>query len=92
VKDLVGRWRNGQWGRLGRRDIWLSTDGKLWQVRAREGSAGGREVRYDFDREYPARAMVHRLIATAPGDWKEITRLVSKPHPSATDVGSANEQ
>ena len=44
---------------------------------------GGREVRHEFTREYEARAMVDRLIAAAPGNWKDITRLVSKPPPAS---------
>jgi hypothetical protein len=35
-------------------------------------------VVYDFTREHEARAMVGRLIATAPGGWKDITKLVRK--------------
>ena len=79
VVELVGRWWNGHWGRMARRDIWLSRAGGDWHVRARDGAGGGREVHYDFDREYEARAMVERLIAAAPGGWKDITRLVRKP-------------
>ena len=44
----------------------------------RQSGAGGREVVYDFTREREARAMVGRLIATAPGGWKDITKLVRK--------------
>lgn len=47
-------------------------------MRARQDGAGGREVVYDFTREHEARAMVGRLIATAPGGWKDITKLVRK--------------
>jgi hypothetical protein len=47
-------------------------------VRARQDGAGGREVVYDFTREHEARAMVGRLIVTAPGGWKDITKLVRK--------------
>jgi hypothetical protein len=77
--ELVARWWNGQRDRLARRDIWLTSDGHRWHVRARHGDAAGREVRYDFGREYEARAMVDRLIAAAPGRWKDITKLVRKP-------------
>src|SRR4030095_14222021 len=91
AEELVGQWWNGHRGRLGRRDIWLTTDGKLWHVRAREGGPDGREVRYDFDRAYEAREMVDRLIATAPGSWKDVTRLPSKPPPPATGVGGSDD-
>jgi hypothetical protein len=76
--DLVARWWNGQRDRSTRRDIWLRSNGQHWTVRARHG-AGGRDVSYDFDREYEARAMVDRLIKAAPGRWKDITKLVGKP-------------
>ena len=75
--DLVARWWNGERDRLARRDIWLTSDGQRWAVRARHG-ADGREVRQEFTREYEARAMVDRLIAAAPGRWTDITRLVRK--------------
>ena len=62
---------------MARRDIWLASDGALWTVRARRGPAD--EVRYEFTHEYEARAMLDQLIAAAPGRWKDITRLISKP-------------
>jgi hypothetical protein len=77
--DLVARWWNGERDPVARRDIWLTFDGQRWAVRGRHGAADGREVRHDFSREYEARAMVNRLIAAAPGPWKDITRLVRKP-------------
>ena len=76
--DLVARWWNGQRDRSARRDIWLTSDGQVWNVRARQGGAGGREVVYDFTRAHEARAIVGRLIATAPGGWKDITKLVRR--------------
>jgi hypothetical protein len=83
--DLVARWWNGQRDILSRRDIWLSSDAQHWSVRARHGD---REVQHEFTREYEARAMVDRLIAAAPGDWKDITRLISKP----SQAGAGDEQ
>jgi hypothetical protein len=77
--DLVARWCNGERDRVVRRDIWLTSGGRRWAVRARHGAADGREVRREFTREYEARAMVDRLIATAPGAWTDITRLIGKP-------------
>jgi hypothetical protein len=34
--DLVGRWWNGRWGRLARRDVWLRRR-TVWEVEARQG-------------------------------------------------------
>jgi hypothetical protein len=87
--ELILRWWNGERDRAARRDIWLTSDGQRWAVRARHGGADGREVRREFAREYEARAMVHRLIAAAPGPWKDITRLVRKPLNAATEGAPA---
>jgi hypothetical protein len=35
-------------------------------------------VSYDFTREYEAHAMVERLMATAPGTCKDITKIVQR--------------
>jgi hypothetical protein len=64
-----------------------TSDGRRWAVRALHGAADDREVHREFAREYEARAMVDRLIAAAPGRWKDITRLVRKP-PTAAMGGS----
>jgi hypothetical protein len=71
--ETVGRWWNGSWGRLGRRDIWLSTDGRRWEVRFRDGGADGREGEFAFADEVQARGFVQRQIETAPGQWKDLT-------------------
>jgi hypothetical protein len=77
--ELVTRWWNGERRRATRRDIWLGRDGERWFVRGRQGVAGDPEVRHEFVREYEARALVDRLIAAAPGGWKDITRLIARP-------------
>jgi hypothetical protein len=42
--EVRGRWWNGSWGRMARRDIWLLSDGRLWRVRGRLGGDGGQEI------------------------------------------------
>lgn len=82
--DLLGRWWNGRWGRLARRDIWLSRTVQ-WQVTARRGnSETGEVLRWHFDSEQQARDMVVRL-QTAPdsGDWREQDASRAAPPPSA---------
>ncbi|SCG72686.1 hypothetical protein [Micromonospora inositola] len=32
-----GRWWNGSWGSMARRDIWLLSEGRLWRVGGRHG-------------------------------------------------------
>jgi hypothetical protein len=82
--ELIGRWWNGVWGRIARRDIWLYRDDSGWVVRAREGTAeGGRGLTWPpFPNEWSARAWVDRLMAESPGGrngWKDLTKLVRKP-------------
>lgn len=86
--DLVARWWNGQRDSAGRRDIWLTSGSTGWHVRARHGGA---EVNYDATREYEARAIVDRLIAAAPGNWKDITRLLHRPAPADRDSVALND-
>jgi hypothetical protein len=61
------------WGRIARADIWLIYDGQHWQVRGRLGGDGGREVNYQFDQEWTARAMVDRMMKAAAGNWRDLT-------------------
>ena len=71
--SVIGRWWNGVWGRMARRDIWLSFS---YRVTAREGdSENGRVLHWDFDTEDEARAMVARLQqAPGPGEWREMDK------------------
>lgn len=68
---VLARWWNGVWGRLARRDIWLTA---TYRVTARLGDAeSGKVLRWDFDSEDDARAMVERLTnAPGPGEWREM--------------------
>jgi hypothetical protein len=60
------------WGRLGRRDVWLTREVR-WKVVARAGDAEtGRVMRWEFDTETEALAMVERLLAAdAGGQWRK---------------------
>jgi hypothetical protein len=71
--ELVGRWWNGRWGRLGRRDVWLRRR-TVWEVEARQGeSDGGKSQRWEFTDDEEALTMVNRLMASSPGEWKDLT-------------------
>jgi hypothetical protein len=60
--EVVGRWWNGIWGRLARRDIWLIRQTR-WLVRARQGDAeSGQVLLWPYEEETGARAMIDRLI------------------------------
>jgi hypothetical protein len=71
ARELVGRWWNGVWGRLTRRDVWLAREVR-WHVVARAGdSETGKVLRWQFDTEDEARAMVRRLVQADGGQWRE---------------------
>jgi hypothetical protein len=72
VREVVGRWWNGIRGRLGRRDLWLTREVR-WKVIARAGDAEtGRVLRWEFDSEPEALAMIQRLLAAdAGGSWRK---------------------
>ncbi|MFE2613335.1 hypothetical protein ACFXA2_06955 [Micromonospora chalcea] len=74
--EVRGRWWNGSWGRMARRDIWLVSDGELWRVRGRLGGDGGQEVSYDFTDEASACAMVERMMKTSAGTWRDLTEAI----------------
>jgi hypothetical protein len=71
--DLAGRWWNGAWGRLARRDVWLLRETR-WLVVARQGDSDtGKVMDWEFEKEGDARSMVHRLLdADGPGRWREM--------------------
>ncbi|GAB3330798.1 hypothetical protein RMN56_12780 [Micromonospora halotolerans] len=74
--EVWGRWWNGSWGRMARRDIWLLSDGRLWRVRGRLGGDDGQEVSYDFPDERAARSMVDRMKKTSAGTWRDLTEAI----------------
>ncbi|RZU72011.1 hypothetical protein EV384_0350 [Micromonospora kangleipakensis] len=76
--EVRGRWWNGSWGRMARRDIWLLSDGRLWKVRGRHGGDGGLQVSYDFTDEGSARKMVDRMMKTSAGTWRDLTEAVQQ--------------
>ncbi|MEU5939687.1 hypothetical protein ABZ807_10900 [Micromonospora sp. NPDC047548] len=64
MQAVAGRWWNAIWGRLARRDVWLTRETR-WKVVARAGDTEtGRGLRWESDTEAEARAMVERLLAT----------------------------
>ena len=76
--ETRGRWWNGHWGRLARRDIWLMYDGQHWRVRGRLGGDDGRQVNYQFYEEWPAWTMVHRMMETSVGSWRDLTKRLQR--------------
>ena len=79
--EVRGRWWNGLWGRMARRDIWLMTDGRRWLVLSRHGGDEGREATYECADETRARAMVSQLIRTSPqGQCRDLSQAVRQHH------------
>jgi hypothetical protein len=73
--DVVNRWWNGQWGRMGRRDVWLRRTAR-WRVEARQGGADeGTTQRWDFEDEASARDFVQTLLTTGGSGWRDITDI-----------------
>lgn len=77
-ETLVGRWWNGRWGRLARRDIWLH-ETTVWRVQRRRGDGDSDQVKeWQFTSERAAREFVDRLIDTGGDGWRDITTAVTK--------------
>ncbi|MGK5742976.1 hypothetical protein [Micromonospora sp. URMC 103] len=74
--EVRGRWWNGSWDRIARRDIWLTSDGRAWRVRGRLGGDEGREVIHDFADERSARAMVEQMMRASSGTWRDLTEAL----------------
>lgn len=73
--ELRGRWWNGRFGRLARRDLWLETDGDgHWKVRARQGDGDSRIWAHWHDDEAEARAEIAAMIERTggPDEWRDI--------------------
>ncbi|GIH16091.1 hypothetical protein [Rugosimonospora africana] len=68
-------WWNGKWGRIARRDVFLSLDDEtgLWWVEAREGGSEGTPIRRKFDCEPDAVRHVGLLTRDSTIDnWREM--------------------
>jgi hypothetical protein len=81
--ETVGKWWNGTWGRLARRDVFLRV-GTLWEVEAREGGADGRSRIWRFLSEEEARAFAERCM-TRPGKWRDLQHVDPFDEPERTE-------
>lgn len=80
--EQVARWWNGNYGRLGRRDVYLRR-GTLWEVEAREGGAEGRSKVFRFDTEDEAMGFLKRCLE-GPGNWRQLSVSTSTPTSTST--------
>lgn len=65
-------WWNGDRGKSTRRDVYVRTDGKLWEVEARKGGADGRST----IQQCPGRASALILAGAWRGgraEWRQIS-------------------
>jgi hypothetical protein len=67
----MGRWWNGRYGRLARRDVWLKSDRTTWRVEARDGDGDSRVCGRDYPDEAAARAMVAEVLARGSDEWRD---------------------
>jgi hypothetical protein len=74
-RRTIGRWWNGTWGRLARRDIRLTRepDGTLLLEWWSGDDTLGGSRRYPAAEEAEAVAAVVRLIEEAGGQWRDLT-------------------
>ncbi|HYN97775.1 MAG TPA: hypothetical protein VES42_28375 [Pilimelia sp.] len=64
-------WWNGNRGRLGRRDVYIRTDGSLWQVEAQAGGAEGRSKVQECPGEASAMILAKAWLGGRP-EWREV--------------------
>jgi hypothetical protein len=68
--ETAGRWWNGSFGTMSRRDIYLRTSA-VWTVELRQGGSDGRSNVRRFGSEAEARAFV-KQCQIGPGHWREL--------------------
>jgi hypothetical protein len=64
-------WWNGIQTRHGRRDVYILTDGQVWQVTARAGGVDGRSRTQRCPGPASAEILA-RAWRTGPGGWREV--------------------
>ena len=76
-----GRWWNGRFGRMVRRDIWLLTDGSTWRVEARTGDADSGKWHHDYADERQARGVIAGMIERTggPAEWRDLSTVQGGP-------------
>lgn len=73
---LKGRWWNGSYGRINRRDIWLYTNGHVWRVDARQGDGDAKIWSKTMVREEDARELAADMRARTGDTWRELTSVL----------------
>lgn len=76
---LEGRWWNGIFGRLARRDMWLYTNGYVWRVDARQGDGDAKVWSKQLTSEQEARELAAAMMERSGDQWRDITSIVRLP-------------
>ena len=64
-------WWNGNRSPLGRRDVYLRTDGERWEVEAQTGGTAGRSKVYSCPGRASAEILVGAWLGGRP-EWREL--------------------
>jgi len=64
-------WWNGNRGRQGRRDVYVRTDGSLWEVEAQVGGEEGRSKVQQCPGRASAMILADAWLGSRP-DWREM--------------------
>jgi hypothetical protein len=90
--ELRGRWWNGRWGRLARRDIWLKLD-VTWRVEARKGDGDAGVWSRDYSSEEDARAAIAAMMKRTggPEEWQDLTHVEHGDRDRDRSPGRANK-
>jgi hypothetical protein len=65
-------WWNGNQSSRGRRDVYIRSDGKQWEVEARAGGATGRSKLHRCPSRTSAKILAEAWLGGRP-DWRELT-------------------
>lgn len=71
----VGRWWNGSFARMTRRDVWLKRDGERWWAEARKGNGDADVWRSPPGSERIAREVVAGLLQRGADQWRDLSEL-----------------
>jgi hypothetical protein len=88
----VGRWWNGRWGRLARRDIWLKQK-HVWRVEARTGDGDAHVWTHGYPTEAEARTVIRAMIDRngGPGEWRDLHKLTTTAPKKPKATGDATD-
>jgi hypothetical protein len=75
VVRVERHWWNGHSGQRGRRDVFIRTDGDLWEVEARAGGSAGRSTVHECPGLASAEILATSWMRGRP-EWREVARNI----------------